>query len=382
MSRDENKSTLICNRNRDGFKLGDNFDIGKINWTIIEAYEDSVLCIATDALFKSSYDYDFFMDYAHSVLHSKVTTFEDTMIDRCYAYRYMFKEIYINLFCSGEMGAYFNPHFDLLNFATYERLKSNIPTVSEDCWLSTLSPYSNDRKAMVVLSNGDVKLDDLAIKHGVRPICTLYSRVLKRYLSEQENDNIEESNKKLEVQHNPEFPTIYFAKVDEKSIIPSKTQENGGYDVYACFEEDYIDIPPHEIKMIPTGIASAFSDDYVMVLRERGSTGTKGMAIRAGVIDSGYRGEWFVPICNVTDNWMFITKISKEEIIRERGMEVGGMISVDPRESNGVFYPYSKAICQALLLPVPKVVAEEIPLDELQCMWSERGTGALGSSNK
>jgi len=35
---------------------------------------------------------------------------------------------------------------------------------------------------------------------------------------------------------------IYFAKVKQNAIIPSKREEDGCYDVYACFDEDYITI--------------------------------------------------------------------------------------------------------------------------------------------
>ena len=79
---------------------------------------------------------------------------------------------------------------------------------------------------------------------------------------------------------------LYFAKVKDGATIPSKREEDGGYDVYACFEEDYIVIQSHETKLIPTGLASAVSSDYVILLRERGSNGSKGIGQRAGVIDS------------------------------------------------------------------------------------------------
>ena len=101
---------------------------------------------------------------------------------------------------------------------------------------------------------------------------------------------------------------IYFAKVKEGGKIPSKRDEDAGYDIYACFDEDYIEIKPHETKMIPTGIASSCSDDFVFLLRERGSNGSKGIAQRCGVIDSGYRGEWFVPLTNENDVSVFIVK--------------------------------------------------------------------------
>lgn len=65
---------------------------------------------------------------------------------------------------------------------------------------------------------------------------------------------------------------LLWAKVKPNAIIPTKRTEDAGYDIYPCFEEDYIIVPTHETKLIPTGIASAFSDDYVAVLKERGSS--------------------------------------------------------------------------------------------------------------
>ena len=107
---------------------------------------------------------------------------------------------------------------------------------------------------------------------------------------------------------------LYFAKVKDGATIPSKRVEDGGYDVYACFEEDYIVIQSHETKLIPTGLASAVSSDYVILLRERGSNGSKGIGQRAGVIDSGYRNEWFVPLTNTTTKTVTISKLPKEEL--------------------------------------------------------------------
>lgn len=173
--------------------------------------------------------------------------------------------------------------------------------------------------------------------------------------------------------NNIEPNTIKFAKVKSNAIIPSKKEEDAGYDIYACFDEDFIIIEPHVIKMIPTGIASAFSEDYVMVLKERGSTGTKGMAIRCSIVDSGYRGEWFVPINNTTDNFIIISKIGRNEL------KLDDLI---PLNSTTTVYPYSKAIGQALLLPVPKVKVKEVSYEDLKEIESSRGTGALGSSGK
>ncbi len=196
---------------------------------------------------------------------------------------------------------------------------------------------------------------------------------------------------------------LLWAKVKPDAIIPTKRDEDAGYDIYPCFEEDYIVIPPHETKMIPTGIASAFSDDYVAVLKERGSTGTKGIAQRCGVIDSGFRNEWICPITNTTDRNMIISKITLDELIKNYAYETPdkdvylegfdhssiylkyNYISFDEDcvvDEPTIIYPYLKAICQALILPVPKMNAKEISYDDLKSITSERGMGMLGSSQK
>ena len=94
---------------------------------------------------------------------------------------------------------------------------------------------------------------------------------------------------------------IKFAKVRPTAIIPTKRDEDAGFDIYANFEEDFRISPPHETRIIPSGIACACDTDYCLILKERGSTGTKGMAQRCGVIDSGYRGEIGIPITNTTE---------------------------------------------------------------------------------
>ena len=77
--------------------------------------------------------------------------------------------------------------------------------------------------------------------------------------------------------------SVKFAKVRPSAIIPTKREEDAGFDLYANFEDDYKVISPHETVMIPTGIACACDIDYCFILKERGSTGTKGIAQRCGV---------------------------------------------------------------------------------------------------
>ena len=162
---------------------------------------------------------------------------------------------------------------------------------------------------------------------------------------------------------------LYFAKVKPNAIIPSKRDEDAAYDIYACFDDDYLVIPPHQTILIPTGIATVFSSKWVALLRERGSNGSKGLAQRAGVIDSGYRGEWFVPLTNTNRVPIVIVK---------KGVE----LPLIYENSHAILYPYEKGIAQLLMVEVPKLRTKEITYEELLQFNSERGTGALGSSGK
>ena len=123
-------------------------------------------------------------------------------------------------------------------------------------------------------------------------------------------------------------------------------------------------IEPHETKLVPLGVASAFDPEFVMILKERGSTGTKGIAQRSGVIDSGYRGEYMAPVTNLN---------TKRVVIKKQDVEY---------KEDAIIYPYEKAICQGVLLRMPQLESEEISFEELQSMESERMAGKLGSSGK
>ena len=121
--------------------------------------------------------------------------------------------------------------------------------------------------------------------------------------------------------------------------------------------------------MIPTGLATAFDSKYVAILKERGSTGTKGIGQRSGIIDSGYRNEIFVPITNHNNKPLIITKETNQttlEILAE----------------DYIIYSYSKAICQMILLELPQLQSEEISYEELKNIKSERGMTCLGQSGK
>lgn len=192
---------------------------------------------------------------------------------------------------------------------------------------------------------------------------------------------------------------LYFAKVNPNAIIPTKEKENAGYDIYACFNKDFLVIPPHSTKLVPTGIASAISDKYYLGVAERGSTGKIGMKYSAGVIDSGYRGEIFIGLSNINDVPIVISKLTREELEENYGKigygetiymteeEYEDLIYLEDYEEYDnltcIIYPYSKAIAQLIVHEVHnEVVSKEISYEELQSVPSKRGTGSLGSSGK
>lgn len=160
---------------------------------------------------------------------------------------------------------------------------------------------------------------------------------------------------------------LVFAKVKPNAIIPSKEDENAGYDIYACFNdgEDEMVIKPQETKLVPTGIASAMCDKYYLQVEERGSTGSKGIKKSAGVIDSGYRGEIFIAITNSTYRTLVITK------------------NVDTTyPSSYIVYPYNKAIAQLVVHRVERMNVVEMEYKDLLQIPSNRKCGKLGESGK
>lgn len=160
---------------------------------------------------------------------------------------------------------------------------------------------------------------------------------------------------------------LYFFKDDERAIIPTKRREDAGYDVYMLPTDEPVILKPGETVSLNTGLKSAFSSNYVLLGRERGSTGTKGLRFGAGVIDSGFRGEILIPINNTSDK--DIVLMPKE-------------YSGDNSFKDSLIYPQTKAIGQLLLVPVIDAEVKEVSTEEYEKFDSERGEGMFGSSGK
>lgn len=166
-----------------------------------------------------------------------------------------------------------------------------------------------------------------------------------------------------------EQPYFKVKKVRDGAKIPSKREEDGGYDLYGVFEKDFQILMPGEITLIPIGISVEIPKNWVFYVAERGSTGSKGISRRCGVVDSGYRGEVFVATNNTSNKPIVFAKTDGEELTRY----------LEENDLNDVtVYPHSKGIAQALLLYCPHVEVEEVT----DLSDSDRGSGALGSSGK
>ena len=94
---------------------------------------------------------------------------------------------------------------------------------------------------------------------------------------------------------------IAVKKLKEKAILPSYgSAEAAGADLYACLEGS-VTILPGETVFVPTGIAMEVPKGCAGLIYARSSMGAKrglAPANKVGVIDSDYRGEFFVALHN------------------------------------------------------------------------------------
>ena len=91
---------------------------------------------------------------------------------------------------------------------------------------------------------------------------------------------------------------------------PAYGGESAGLDLYNCGKDIIINPISNtdERVLIPTGIRMIVPKGYVALVQERGSITKTKLKVRAGVIDSGYTGEVFVNLINLSE---------KEKIIYE-----------------------------------------------------------------
>lgn len=164
---------------------------------------------------------------------------------------------------------------------------------------------------------------------------------------------------------------IYWDKLNEKAKVPNKRDEDAGFDIYTTDGECVL--KPGETKFFGTGLRSAFPKNYWVEIKERGSTGAVGLSVRSGVIDSGYRGEWKIMLTNVNNYPVeFSNSIEKTTYVYSK---------IFKNKIKKVIYPLSKAIAQAVVIPLPHIESKHdstaVALD-----LSERGETGWGASGK
>jgi dUTP pyrophosphatase len=113
---------------------------------------------------------------------------------------------------------------------------------------------------------------------------------------------------------------LIFKKLDEKAVIPSRaTKCSAGMDICACLDEPEV-LMPGDIRMIPTGLtAETDEDDVALLIYPRSGLSTKfgiSLANCVGVVDSDYRGAWFIQLINN----------GKEPFTVENGMRIAQLI--------------------------------------------------------
>ena len=164
---------------------------------------------------------------------------------------------------------------------------------------------------------------------------------------------------------------IYWDKLNERAKLPSKRDEDAGFDIYSDSTENII-LKPNETKFFTTGLRSAFPSNYWIEIKERGSTGAVGLSVRSGVIDSGYRGEWKIMLTNVNKYPVeFSHDVDKVTYIKGK---------IFKNKIKKVIYPLTKAIAQAVVIPLPTIqgYGDKDKVDGAKSNRGETGWGASG----
>jgi dUTP pyrophosphatase len=107
----------------------------------------------------------------------------------------------------------------------------------------------------------------------------------------------------------------------DKSWGPVKknTPDDAGFDLRACFSDDYILLAPEEYTLIPLGIKTEFTPGFEAQVRARsGLALKKGVSLVNGIgtIDAGYRGEWGAIVINH----------GKEPVVFNRGDRIAQVV--------------------------------------------------------
>lgn len=124
---------------------------------------------------------------------------------------------------------------------------------------------------------------------------------------------------------------IKFKKTKPEAELPIRgTFGSAGYELCAFLDED-ITIQPNECVKIPLGFSTSFRSNYVaLVFSKTGLAEKYGLVVNQGtmVIDSNYRGEWYVALRNQSNQPQLvrsgdrIAQLIVQPICRVKAIEV------------------------------------------------------------
>lgn len=88
-----------------------------------------------------------------------------------------------------------------------------------------------------------------------------------------------------------------FEAVAQGAEVPARKRAgDAGYDLHALYGAH---VPPGAVVKVRTGVRFNVPPGYVALINERSGHGAAGVFTLANVIDSGYRGEVHVVLCNL-----------------------------------------------------------------------------------
>jgi dUTP pyrophosphatase len=92
-------------------------------------------------------------------------------------------------------------------------------------------------------------------------------------------------------------PKIVWERLRPRAVIPAPKHEGDAGADLVCAEG--VSLEPWEFRDIPVGLRAAVPTGYYARITGRSSTiRVRGMEVHEGIIDEGYRGEWFVAVTN------------------------------------------------------------------------------------
>lgn len=152
---------------------------------------------------------------------------------------------------------------------------------------------------------------------------------------------------------------LEYCRVRPDAIPPTRANpSDAGLDIYFNPDDSSmagVMLYPGESKLFQTGLKFGIPHGYMLEVKNRsGNASKRSLIVGACVVDSGYDGEVFVNLHN----------IGREPQLIEKGMK----------------------IAQVVMIPVVHFRALETTQDNLYDWYpitmSDRGTGALGSTDK